>query len=71
MLNAFYIFVAVCTVFVIISLQVVRAHEKKMAAVAMAISAAEQAGTEAPVVLPEEEFFTSPIYKAMEFIAHM
>lgn len=71
MLSAFYIFVAVCTVFVIISLQVVRAHEKKMAAIAAAVSEAEQAETEAPAVLPEDEFFASPIYKAMEFIAHM
>lgn len=71
MLTAFYILVAVCTVFVVISLQVVRAHEKKRAAIQEAVAAAEQAETEAPAVLPEEEFFTSPIYKAMEFIAHL
>lgn len=70
MLTAFYIFVAVCVVFVILSLQVVRAHEKKVREKQAVIEAARTAG-ESPYVKPEEEFFTSPIYKAMEVIAHM
>ena len=70
MLTAFYIFVAVCAVFVILSLQVVRAHEKKIRQMQEKIEAAKAAG-ETLYVKPEEEFFTSPIYKAMEVIAHM
>lgn len=70
MLTAFYIFVAVCAVFVILSLQVVRAHEKKVRQIQEEIEAAKAAG-ENLYVKSEEEFFTSPIYKAMEVIAHM
>lgn len=69
MLTAFYIFVAVCAVFVILSLQVVRAHEKKTARLREEADRAAQSG-EAPEIR-EEEFFRSPIYKAMEVIAHM
>ena len=67
MLTAFYIFVAVATCFVILSLAVVRAHEKKLA------KKAERAPAESDglPVKQEDEFFTSPIYLAMEFIAHM
>lgn len=67
MLTAFYIFVAVATCFVILSLQVVRAHEKKLAAK----KDAEKPEGDLPPEAPEEEFFSSPLYKAMEFIAHM
>jgi len=70
MLTAFYIFVAVCVVFVIVSLWSVRAHEKRTALKREeAARIAEETG-EAPFI-PEEEFFTSPIYKAMEVIAHL
>lgn len=67
MLTAFYIFVAAAACFVILSLAVVRAHEKKCAGKTEAV-------TEEPDGLPvkqEEEFFTSPLYIAMEYIAHM
>ncbi len=67
MLTAFYIFVAVAACFVILSLAVVRAHEKK-AASKEELPALESDG------LPkaqEDEFFTSPLYRAMEIIAHM
>lgn len=70
MLTAFYILVAVCVVFVIASLRVVRAHEKNMAAKREeARRIAEETGEE-PFVA-EEEFFTSPIYKVMEAVAHL
>lgn len=70
MLIAFYIFVAVCVVFVVVSLQVVKAHEKRMAEKqAAAQKRAEETGEE-PVVY-EEEFFSSPIYRAMSVIAHL
>ena len=67
MLTAFYIIVAVCVVFVVLSLQVVKAHEKKMA------KKAEEKRDEASdmPVAQEDEFFDSPIYKAMEVIAHL
>ena len=67
MLTVFYIFVAVAACFVILSLAVVRAHEKKLAR-------KEETREEVPDGLPEaqeDEFFTSPLYIAMEFIAHM
>ncbi len=64
MLTFFYILVAVCTVFVILSLAVVRAHEKRVK------ERAEQE-SDSPLPVQEDEFFTSPIYKAMDFIAHM
>ncbi len=66
LLTLFYIFVAVCACFVILSLQIVRAHERKLARKTEA-----KALGEAVEDIPEEEFFTSPIYKAMEVIAHM
>ena len=70
MLTAFYIIVAICVVFVVASLKVVAAHEKKMEAKrAEARRIAEETGEE-PFVA-EEEFFESPIYKAMEAIAHL
>ena len=70
MLIAFYIFVAVCVVFVVTSLQAVKAHEKKMAEKeAEAKRIAEETGEEPAVI--EEEFFQSPIYKAMSVIAHL
>ena len=70
MLTAFYIIVAVCVVFVVASLQIVRAHEKKMAAKREeARRIAEETGQE-PFV-EEEEFFSSPIYRAMEAVAHL
>lgn len=70
MLTAFYIFVAVCTLFVIASLQIVRKHEKTMAQKReQARKIAEETG-EMPFVA-EEEFFSSPIYKAMEVVAHL
>ncbi len=62
MLTAFYIFVAAMTAFVILSLAIVRNHEK---------AASRRAEEPEEKRLPEEEFFDSPIYKAMEFIAHM
>ena len=65
MLTVFYIVVAVLTLFVILSLAVVRAHEKKRA------ETAERIASETPLPAQEEEFFSSPIYQAMEFIAHM
>lgn len=70
MLTAFYLLVAVCALFVILSLQVVRAHEKTvMARKEEARKVFEETG-EMPLIA-EEEFFASPIYKAMEVIAHM
>jgi len=70
MLTAFYIIVAICTIFVIVSLQVVRAHEKKMAEKREAAAKTFSETGEMPFV-SEEEFFSSPIYKAMEVIAHL
>lgn len=67
MLTAFYIFVAAAACFVILSLAVVRAHEKKLAE--KTEPAPEE--TEGLPVKQEDEFFTSPLYIAMEFIAHM
>ena len=67
MLTAFYVLVAVCTVFVILSLNVVRAHEKKLAEKE---KNAPPENSDLPQA-QEEEFFTSPIYKAMDFIAKM
>ena len=67
MLTAFYIFVAVAACFVILSLAVVRAHEKKLAERSTQTHAEPDGLPEAQ----EEEFFTSPLYIAMEFIAHM
>jgi len=67
MLTAFYIFVAAAACFVILSLAVVRAHEKKLAEKTDPVM-------EEPEGLPveqEEEFFASPLYIAMEYIAHM
>ena len=66
MLTAFYILVAVCAAFVILSLQVVRAHERKRARREAEAPAERQEPEE-----QEEEFFRSPIYRAMEVIAHM
>lgn len=70
MLTAFYIFVAICVVFVVASLQVVRAHEKTMAQKREEASRMAGETGEEPFI-PEEEFFTSPIYKAMAAIAHL
>lgn len=70
MLTAFYIIVAVCVVFVVASLQAVRAHEKKMAQ-KREEAAKYLAETGEELFVEEEEFFQSPIYKAMEVIAHM
>ena len=67
MLTAFYILVAVCVAFVVLSLQVVRAHEKKLAEKADEPPAGD---SELPAA-QEEEFFSSPIYKVMEVIAHL
>ena len=67
MLTAFYIFVAAAACFVILSLAVVRAHEKKLAK--KKETAAEEA--ESLPVAQEDEFFTSPLYIAMDYIAHM
>lgn len=67
MLTAFYVIVAVAACFVILSLAIVRAHEKKAAEKAEKLK-------DLPPDMPREqddEFFESPIYKAMEFIAHM
>ena len=65
MLTAFYILVAICVVFVVVSLKVVQAHEKKVA------QRAEQPVESDMPVEQDDEFFTSPIYKAMEAIAHL
>ena len=70
MLTAFYIFVAICVVFVAASLQAVRGHEKRMARKREEAARIAAETGEEPFV-PEEEFFTSPIYKAMEVIAHL
>ena len=62
MLKAFYIFVAVAACFVILSLAVVRAHERKLA------KKEESAPAEADG-LPqkqEDEFFTSPLFDYIE-----
>ena len=70
MLTAFYIIVAICVVFVVLSLQVVRAHERKTAQERVeAQRIAEETGEEP--FIPEEEFFSSPIYRTMEVIAHL
>ena len=65
MLTAFYIICAVLTAFVVLSLAIVRAHEKKAA------ERAEAAAASGREPLPEEEFFSSPIYKVMEVVAHL
>ncbi len=65
-LNIFYILVAICVCFVVLSLAVVRAHERKLAEKAERTPASDGLPEE-----QEDEFFTSPIYKAMSFIAHM
>ena len=65
LLTLFYIFVAAAACFVILSLAVVRAHEKRVAA------KEETAPEDGLPQAQEEEFFSSPIYKAMDFIAHM
>ena len=67
MLTAFYILVAAAACFVILSLAVVRSHEKKLE---------QKKENSIPEVdgLPEaqeDEFFASPIYAVMEYIAHM
>ena len=51
----------------ILSLTVVRAHEKKAAEKAAQTPAESEGLPEAQ----EDEFFTSPLYIAMDFIAHM
>ena len=70
MLTAFYIIVAICVLFVIGSLWAVRAHEKKMAILREEAEKKAAETGEEPFV-PEEEFFSSPIYKAMEAVAHL
>ena len=67
MLTAFYIFVAAAACFVILSLAVVRGHEKKLANKADTPSPAAEGLPEAQ----EDEFFSSPLYRVMDFIAHM
>lgn len=64
MLTAFYVVVAVCALFVILSLAVVRSHEKHREERAAAPE-------DTPLPAQEEEFFSSPIYKAMEAVAHL
>ena len=71
MLYAFYIFVAVCVAFVVLSLLVVQAHEKNMARRREEAEALAEATGEEPLPVREEEFFDSPIYKAMEAVAHL
>lgn len=66
MLTAFYVIVAVCAAFVCLSLAVVRAHERHVKEKA---ESTEQRDT--PLEAQEEEFFSSPIYKAMEAVAHL
>ena len=67
MLTAFYLLVAVAACFVILSLTVVRAHEKKLEKKEKTHDLLSDGLPEAQ----EDEFFTSPIYLAMEYIAHM
>ena len=67
MLYVFYAVVAIAAVFVIVSLQVVKAHEKKVAAREASVEAADPAMP----VEQDDDFFYSPLYKAMEFVAHM
>ncbi len=71
MLTAFYIIVAICVVYVVLSLQVVRAHEKKMAALREEAEKMAAETGEEPFLPQEEDFFFSPIYKSMEVIAHL
>ena len=70
MLTVFYLFVALCVVFVVLSLNIVRAHEKNMAALREEARKTFEETGEMPFI-PEEEFYASPIYKAMEVIAHL
>ena len=64
MLTVFYILVAIVTLFIILSLQVVRAHDRKL-------DRREEQREETPLPVQEDEFFESPIYKVMEVIARL